>query len=124
MLRVRRCCIALGIIWCAVWVGTAALAQGNEAVMTAQRASSLSGVVIDMMGAPTADVAVAECSTDFKDCATVAHSDKNGHFSVHSTRVGKVHYLRFDLPGMDEGRVTVTLSRYAKKLTIQLVVGT
>lgn len=92
--------------------------------MTAQRASSLSGIVVDVEAAPTANVAVAECSAGFKDCVTVAHSDKEGGFSVHSTHAGKIHYLRFDLPGMDEERVTVTLARYSKKLTIQLVVGT
>jgi hypothetical protein len=109
---------------CALLMGTACFAQGNEAVLSAQRASSLSGIVVDGEGVPTADVAVAECSADFKDCVTAAHTDRDGLFSVRSTHAGKVHYLRFDLPGMDEARVTVTLSSFSKKLTIRLVVGT
>ncbi len=105
-------------------MGVAAFGQGNVAVFSAQRASSLSGIVVDGMDAPVPGVAVAECSDDFKECIEVARSDEGGRFSIQSARKGKVHYLRFDLPGMDEARVTVTLSRFSKKLTIWLAVGT
>jgi hypothetical protein len=121
---VRRFNVTLGIICCSLLKGTCAFAQGNVAILTAVHASSLSGIVVDREGTPTAAVAVAECSAGFEGCVTVAHSEKDGHFSVHSTHAGKVHYLRFDLPGMDEERVTVTLSGSSKKLTIQLTVGT
>jgi hypothetical protein len=101
-----------------------ATAQGNMTVARTQRASSLNGMVVDGEGTPIVDVTVAECSVDFKECVTVAHSDKDGHFKVHSTLAGKIHYLRFDLPGMDEERVTVTLARFSKKLRVRLTVGT
>jgi len=77
-----------------------------------------------MAGAPVAGVAVAECSAGFKDCVARARSGKDGHFTIQSKRKGRVHYLRFDLPGMDEERETITLSRFSKMLTIRLVVGT
>ena len=124
MLHTRRFCVALGFIWCSLWMGTDALAQGNEAVDHAQRANSLSGIVVDMAGAPVTGVAVAECSAGFKDCVSEARSGKDGHFTIQSNRKGTVHYLRFDLPGLDEERETITLSRFSKKLTIRLVVGT
>ena len=123
MLLVRRRCAALGIIWCVFAMGVPACAQGYVNVLTAERASSLSGIVVDMTGVPVADVAVAECAPDFKDCFTVDHSDKGGHLSVHSTRAGKVHYLQFLSPGMDPACVTVTLSPFRGKLKVRLQVG-
>src|ERR1039458_10705816 len=60
MLHTRRFCVALGFIWSSLWMGTDALAQGNEAVDHAQRANSLSGIVVDMAGAPVTGVARSE----------------------------------------------------------------
>ena len=120
----RRFFVILAVVTCVLSVDTPALAQGNETVMTAQRASSLSGIVVDPTGAAIAGVAVAECSAGFNDCVTVKHTDKDGRFNVRSARKSKVHYLQFLSPGMNQERVTVSITGLSKMLKIVLVVGT
>jgi hypothetical protein len=123
-MSVQRLCVIVGLLLCAVPASTPALAQGNMVIERAQRASSLSGIVEDGMGAAIAGVAVAECSAHFNDCVTVERTDKDGRFNVRSARKGRVHNLQFLSLGMDQERVTVTLSHFSRKLRIKLVVGT
>jgi hypothetical protein len=122
-MNVRWLCAILAVSPCPLSRGASALAQGNEIIERTQRANSLSGIVIDQMGASVAGVAVAECAADFNDCAVVEHTDKDGRFYIRSVRKGNVHYLRFISLGMDEERETVKLSTFSGKLKIRLVVG-
>src|SRR5580658_9102197 len=110
MMRIRRICAVSVVATCALAMGVWARAQGNAAVVREQRANSLNGTVVDKVGMPVGAVAIAECSEGFRDCVDVAKSDGDGRFKIASAQRGKVHYLRFLSPGMNEEREIVTLS--------------
>ena len=120
MTHVRRSgCFVLLVAGC-----VAAIAQGNETVMVTQHARSLNGtVVVVYTHSLLAGVAVSECSKDFNECVLVTKSDEKGRFTVRSRRSGRIHYLQFQLRGMDLEDVTVVLSPLARRLRVNLPVG-
>jgi hypothetical protein len=103
------------------------LAQANQTIESKAKAGSLQGFVFygvsDHDQSGIENVAVAECNAGFKDCVSLTHTDRNGHFAIQSTYKGNIHYLQFLSPGWCEGRVTVTLVHSSKPLDVRLVIG-
>ena len=108
--------------------GRSCLAQGNQTVIIEDpfESRTLGGVIrVHMNGGPVSDVAVADCSPDWKSVHSSTVSDANGQFLLRDAKPG-LHYLRLTAPGFNLTllRVRVKRSSRQKLLNLEMSIGT
>jgi hypothetical protein len=108
--------------------GSACIAQGNQTVEIEKpfESRTLGGVIrVHRNGGPVSDVAVADCSPDWKSVLSSTVSDANGQFLLRDEKPG-LHYLRLTAPGFNLTLLRVRVKRSSRQgqLNLEMTVGT
>ena len=91
----------------------------QKQVSTSQTLAGHAVVGIDQV--PAEGVTVELCSSDWKTTLDSAKTDKNGYFSLKTTKSKQVYYVRLSASGISPYQLRVRIkNRAAKELKIHL----